>query len=110
MSKVIWTPSILKELISAHKKGMNHLEVWDHIRNNANSDDVNTFISHFIKKSKKLNKPESELILKRVKSEISSAKQIIKLGDDCLEMWIYNIGPARTYAWRKQKKIELSKK
>ena len=110
MSKVIWTPSILEELVLAHKQGMNHLEVWDHIRTNAKNEDVDAFIKHFIKKSKKTNKPEADLILRRVKSEISSAKQIIRLGEECLEMWIYNIGPARTYAWRKQKKIELSKK
>lgn len=106
--RMIWSPDILRCLVSAHKLNMTPEEVWKYIENNANSNDVKKFVNHFEKKSFSKGLDCKETIIKRVKNEINSAKQIIPLGDDALNQWINNIGNARTYAWRRQKKRELN--
>jgi len=81
---------------------------WQEIKNSANTQDLNRFKTHFDKKAKKKEVNEEDLIIRRIKNEMSSAKQILPLGADALKQWINNEGNARTYAWRRQKKSELS--
>lgn len=109
MSKMIWSPSILTNLLKAYKETSEPKKVWEFIKDNANESEVNQFIFHFKSQAMKKGVNPEDLILKRIKAEIASAKQIIPLGEECVNMWVNNIGPARTYAWRKQKKNELIK-
>lgn len=105
---MVWSPEILKCLVEAYQKGMTPEKAWEYIQANANNYDVEKFTKHFQKKSESKGVSCKDLIIKRVKNEITSAKQIIPLGNDALYQWINNIGAARSYAWRRQKKRELN--
>lgn len=105
--KLVWAPSILSALIEGYQSGLSPEQIWELIQKSADKNDLEYFCSHFEKKSKKLDQDSSQIILKRIKNEISSAKQIIPLGDKALSDWTNNVGKSRTYAWRKQKRAEL---
>lgn len=105
--KMIWSPSILTNLVDAYLKDMTAEEIWQYIITNAKKDDVEYFVSHFKRKSTRKGVNCKDQIIKRIKNEVSSAKQIIPLGNDALNEWINNIGSARTYAWRRQKRNEM---
>ena len=106
--RMVWSPEILRCLVEAYQKDMTPEKTWEYIKKNADCNEVEKFKNHFEKKSLSKGIDCKDLIIKRVKNEISSAKQIIPLGDDALYQWINNIGSARTYAWRRQKKKELN--
>lgn len=107
--RMVWSPEILRCLVEAYQKDMTPENTWKYIKNNANNHEVEKFTNHFEKKSSRKGIDCEDLIIKRVKNEIASAKQIIPLGEEALYQWINNIGSARTYAWRRQKKQEFLK-
>lgn len=108
MKNLVWAPSILNIVVQCYINNKTPEETWQEIKNSANSQDLNRFKTHFDKKAKKKEVNEEDLIIRRIKNEMSSAKQILPLGADALKQWINNEGNARTYAWRRQKKRELS--
>ena len=107
MRNVIWSPGILNVIVQCFINNKTPEETWKEIQSNANSHDLNRFKTHFSKKAKKKEVNEEDLIVRRIKNEMNSAKQILPLGSDALNQWINNEGNARTYAWRRQKKKEL---
>lgn len=108
MKNLVWAPSILNIVVQCYINNKTPEETWQEIKNSANAQDLSRFKTHFDKKAKKKEVNEEDLIVRRIKNEMSSAKQILPLGADALKQWINNEGNARTYAWRRQKKRELS--
>ena len=106
--KSIWAPSIINVIVQSYINNKTPQETWKEIQSTVNANDLLRFENFFLKKAAKKDIDVQDLILKRIKNEMNSAKQIIPLGNDALNQWINNEGKARTYAWRKQKKRELS--
>ena len=107
MKNLVWSPSILNIIVQCYINNRTPEETWKEIQGSANSQDLSRFKTHFGKKAKKKEVNEEDLIVRRIKNEMNSAKQILPLGADALKQWSNNEGNARTYAWRRQKKSEL---
>lgn len=105
--KSIWAPSIIDVIVQSYINNKTPQETWKEIQSKVDANDLLRFENFFLRKAAKKDVDVQDLILRRIKNEMNSAKQIIPLGDDALKQWINNEGKARTYAWRRQKKREV---